>query len=80
MRLKVKNKSHRYDINRPRPRHGHKYTKYKKWLSIMMVIRNKQYLRNIWSLIYEKVKQHRGWIEKSVAYKKAFISPLPQEP
>ena len=23
------NRSHRYDINRPRPRHGHKYTKYK---------------------------------------------------
>ena len=28
MRLGMKNRSHRYDINRPRPRHGHKYTKY----------------------------------------------------
>ena len=28
MRLKMKNRSHRYDINRPRPKHGHKYTKY----------------------------------------------------
>ena len=27
--LKMKNRSHRYDIDRPRPRHGHKYTKYK---------------------------------------------------
>ena len=25
----MNNKSHRYDINRPRPRHGHKYTIYK---------------------------------------------------
>ena len=29
MRLKMKNRSSRYDINRPKPRHGHKYTKYK---------------------------------------------------
>ena len=29
MRLKMNNKSHRYDITRPRPRHGHKYTIYK---------------------------------------------------
>ena len=27
-RLKLKNRSHTYDINRPRPRHGHKYTKF----------------------------------------------------
>ena len=27
--MKMKNKSHRYDINRPRSRHGHKYSKYK---------------------------------------------------
>ena len=38
MRLKMKNKSHRYDINRPRLRYGHKYTKYKICLSVMMVI------------------------------------------
>ena len=29
-RLKMKNRSHRYDINRPWPRHGHKHTKYKR--------------------------------------------------
>ena len=33
-----KKRSQRYDINRPRPRHGHKHTKYKMCLSIMMVI------------------------------------------
>ena len=30
----MKSRSHRYDINRLRPRHGHKYTKYKMYLSI----------------------------------------------
>ena len=29
---KMKNKSYRYDINRPNSRHGHKYSTYKKCL------------------------------------------------
>ena len=29
MRLRMKNRSHRYDINTARLRHGHKPTKYK---------------------------------------------------
>ena len=60
----MKNRSHRYDITRPRPRHGHKYTTYKICLSLMMAIFIKQYLSNIWSLIYEKHKQQWGWVEK----------------
>ena len=55
--------------NKPRPRHRHNHTEYKTCLSIMMVICIKQHLRNIWSSIHEKVKQHWGWVEKSVAYK-----------
>ena len=47
MRLKIKNRSCRYNINRPRSRHGHKYTKYKMCLDIMMVICIKQHLSNI---------------------------------
>ena len=58
MRLKMKNRSSRYDINRPRRWHGHKYTKYKICLDIMMVISIRQHLSYIWSLIHEKVKQH----------------------
>ena len=38
MTLKMKNRSHRYHIIRPKPRHGHKYTKYKMCLSIIMVL------------------------------------------
>ena len=71
MKMKMKKVSHRHDINRPRLRHGHKYRKHKKCLSMMMLICIKQHLSNIWSSIYEKIKQQWGWIEKSVAYKKS---------
>ena len=37
LRLKMKNGSHRYKINRPRPRYGRRYTKYKSCRSIRMV-------------------------------------------
>ena len=43
------------------------------------VICIKQHLINIWSSIHEKVKQHWGWVEKSVACKKACISRDPQD-
>ena len=66
IRLKMKNRSHRYDINRPMPRPGHKYTKYEMCLSKIMVICIKQHLSNIWSSIYEKVKQ-----QKKCSYKKS---------
>ena len=56
------NRSHRYDINWTRPRHGHKYTKYRLGLSIMMAI--KQHPCKIWSSIHEKVKQLWGWVQK----------------
>ena len=41
----IKNRSHRQNINRPRQRHGHKYTKYKLYLSVMMVMCIKQRLK-----------------------------------
>ena len=64
MKIKKKNRSLRYDINRPKSRNGHKYTKYKTYLSMIMIIRIKQHLSNIWSSVHEKVKQHWGWVEK----------------
>ena len=42
----MKNRSHRYDTNRPRPRHGHTDSKYKKYLSMMMLTSIKQDLSN----------------------------------
>ena len=58
MRLKMKKRSQRHNINRSRPRHGQRYSKYKIYLSIMMVISIKQHLSNIWSSVHKKVKQH----------------------
>ena len=37
MKMKMKNRSHRYDINRPTSRHGDKYNKYKNCLTMMMM-------------------------------------------
>ena len=65
MTLKIKNRSHRYDANKTRPRHAYEYTKYKMCLSMMMVTCSKQHLSNIWSLIHEKSKQHWAWVEKN---------------
>ena len=56
--------SYRYNINRPRSRHWPEYSKYKKCLSMVMLICIKQQLSNTWSSIHEKVKQHWGWIER----------------
>ena len=67
MRLKMKNRSHGYDMTRPSPRHGHKYTIYKMCLSLMMAISIKQHLSNIWRSIYETGAE----LKKSVSYKKS---------
>ena len=64
MRLKIKNRSQKYYINRPTSKHGHNSTKYKMCFSITMLICTKQHLSNIWSTIHERVKQHGGWVEK----------------
>ena len=51
MRLKMKNGSHRYDVNRTRPRNRHKYSKHKMFFSMIMVMCNRQRLSSIWSWI-----------------------------
>ena len=53
MKMEMKNRSHIYDINlnlgtrknRPRSRHGHKHSKYKKCLSMMTFVPNVPLLR-----------------------------------
>ena len=44
---KKKNRWHRYDKNRPKSRYGHKYSKYKTCLIMIMFICTKQQLCNI---------------------------------
>ena len=36
LKMKMKNRLHRYNISRPMSRHGHKYSKYKKGYSMKM--------------------------------------------
>ena len=73
MKMNMKNRLHRYDINRPLSRNGHKYSKYK-CLSMIMLVGIRQHLRNIWSSIYEKGKQKWGWVEKKrVLHRKAAV-------
>ena len=43
----MKNRSRKYDINRSKPRPGHRYTENKMRLSKLMVIYIKQHLSNI---------------------------------
>ena len=43
----MKNRLQIYEINRPRHRHGHKYTKYKMSQYNMMIVCIKQHLNNI---------------------------------
>ena len=70
MRLEMKSRSNRCGINKPRPRYGHEYTTYIMRFSKMKVICIKQPWSNIWSSSHEKVKQHWGWVKKSIAYEK----------
>ena len=62
MKMRIKPTPHSYNINRARPSHGHKYSKYKKCLSMMMLI--KQHLSNIWSSIYEKLRNTEAGLKK----------------
>ena len=47
MAMKLKNRLHRYDINRPRPKHAKYMSQYNDGYM--------QHLSNIWSSIHEKV-------------------------
>ena len=58
--MKMKNRSCRYDIKRPTCRHGHKYIKYKKCLSMMMFICVNQHLGNIEAQCKKKKKKLRN--------------------
>ena len=47
MTMKMKNRSHRYDIYKSRSKHGLEHSKYKECLSMMMLICIKQHVSNI---------------------------------
>ena len=68
----MKNRSHIYDINRRRPRHGRRYTKYKIYLSIKMATCIKQLLSKIWSSNHEKLSNTEAELKKTLLMKKKF--------
>ena len=72
MGLIMKNRSHRYDINRPRPRHGHKYTKQKMCLGIIMFIYVSSNGYGTFEAQFMKKLSNTGVeLKKSVAYIKS---------
>ena len=68
IKVKMKNRLHRYVINRSRSRHGHKYGTYKKCFAMTMVIGIKQHLSNTWNSIHEKAEAELK--KKRCLYKK----------
>ena len=76
MRLKMKNRSHTYNINRRRPRHIHKYTKCKIYLSIKMSISIKQLLSKIWSSNQEKLSNTEAELKKTLLMKKKRVKKI----
>ena len=74
----MKNRLNKYNINRRRFRHGHKSTKHKMCLIIMMVISIKQHLSNIWISIHEIFNNTEAQLKKSVAYKKKRVTDFPK--
>ena len=66
MKVKMKNRSHRYNTNWAKPRHGNKYSKYKKCFKLMMLLCIKQHLSHIWNSIHEEVNQHQDQVEEKL--------------
>ena len=52
MKMKMKNRSHRYDINRPKSRHGHMYNKYKNRLGMMIITLDFFYKQLVYKQLY----------------------------
>ena len=61
--MKMKNRPHRYDVNRSRS----------KLVANIVNIKSVSvwWWLYIWSSIHEKVKQHWDWVKKNLAYKKS---------
>ena len=70
MKMEMINKLHRYDINRPRHRHGHKYSEYKKCLNMMMLKFTKQHQATLEAQFMKTSSNTEAELKKSVAYKK----------
>ena len=66
----MKNRSHRYDITRPRPRHGHKYAIYNMSQFNMTICINQQYA-TFEAQFMKNLSNTEAELKKSVAFKKS---------
>ena len=64
MRMEMKNRLHRYDTNRPRPRPEHRHSKYRKCLSMMMLIYPKQPRRTFVAEFLKKLTNIEAGLKK----------------
>ena len=72
MRLKVKNRLLGYDINKPRPKHGHKYTKYNICHNTLMLIYiSSNILATIKARFMKKSSNTEAELKKSTGSKKS---------
>ena len=71
MKMRMKNRSHRYDINRSRSRHEHKYTEYKTCLSMMILICIQQHQATFGAQFMRKSSNSEAEMMQSIAYKKS---------
>ena len=70
MEMETKNRPCRHNTIRPRFRHRHKYTKYKKCLSMMMLICIKQHLATFEAQFLKMLSSAEAELKKNFAYKK----------
>ena len=66
--MKMRKRSHRYDINRPSSRQRQKFSKFKKCLSMMML---KQHAGTLEAQFMNKLSNTQAELKKSVAHNKS---------
>ena len=74
MKVKVKNRTYRYDTNKTRPRNGYEYTKYNICLSMMMVMQASNTQAISEALFMKKLRNTKAELKKVSFIKKRVTS------
>ena len=69
MKVKIKNRSHRYDINRPKSRQGHKFSIYNKCLTMILLTCIKQRQTTFEAQFMKKFSNTEAELKKSMELK-----------
>ena len=76
MKMTMKNRLHRYDINRPKARHGNKYTKNKKCRRMISLFVLSNAYAAFEAEFIKKLTNAEAELKKSVACKKVCLSHM----